>query len=100
MLKITVLTLLSLTLLAGCATGAPDPMIIHQATTTTLGLASTDEVTVSNIKQSASNSLGANTVTFDATTTKGRKFACSTKMMPSINPLEKPTYSTFKCEPK
>lgn len=87
-------------LLAGCATGEPASMLLHQATTTRLGLASTDEVTIANIHKAPADLLGGSKVTYDATTAKGRKFACSTLMMPSINPLEKPQYSNIECAPK
>ncbi|WP_312952744.1 hypothetical protein [Superficieibacter sp.] len=99
MYKAALLTL-SVALLAGCAAGAPDTMKLQQATATKLGLGSTDEVTLSNIQQSKPDILGGSTVTLDATTAKGRKFSCSTLMMPSLNPLEKPTYTSFDCAAK
>lgn len=86
--------------LSGCATGAPDIMVIQQATATRLGLSSTDEVTISNTVKATPDALGASKVTFEATTAKGRKFACYTTMMPSLNPLDKPTYTDFECQPK
>lgn len=86
--------------LAGCATGAPDLMLIQQATATQLGLASTDEVTVSNVVKGAPSALGGSSVTYSAVTARGRAFECSTLMMPSLNPLNKPDYSNFKCQPK
>ncbi|MBA7844074.1 hypothetical protein HV213_28315 [Klebsiella sp. RHBSTW-00484] len=86
--------------LAGCATGAPDMMVIQQATATQLGLASTDEVTVSNVVKGKPSALGGSTVTYDAVTARGRKFTCNTMMMPNLNPLEKPTYTSFQCQPK
>ena len=86
--------------LAGCATGAPDMMILQQATSTELGLASTDEVTISNVVKGKPSALGGSTVTYDAVTAKGRQFTCNTMMMPNLNPLEKPTYTSFKCQPK
>jgi len=97
MYRALLLTALSLSFLSGCATGAPDPLIIQQATASRLGLASTDEVTISNVVKAQPDALGGSKVTFDATTAKGRKFACNTLMMPNLNPLEKPSYSTFEC---
>jgi hypothetical protein len=98
--KTALVAVLSLTVLTGCATGAPDPLILQQATSTRLGLASTDEITLSNVVKAAPDALGGSTVTFDAVTAKGRKFGCQTRMLPNLNPLEKPTYTTFECSPK
>ncbi|OMQ24394.1 hypothetical protein [Serratia oryzae] len=86
--------------LTGCATGAPDTMLLQQGTVNVLGLASTDELTLSNIQKGEANALGSSNVVFDAVTAKGRKFSCQTLMMPSLNPLDKPTYGEFKCQPK
>lgn len=86
--------------LAGCATGAPDMMLIQQATATRLGLASTDEVTITSLVKGTPSALGSSTVTYNAVTTKGRQFTCNTRMMPSLNPLDKPTYTEFECQPK
>jgi hypothetical protein len=86
--------------LTGCATGAPDTMRLQQGAANVLGLASTDELTISNIQKGEANALGSSDVVFDVVTTKGRKFSCQTLMMPSLNPLEKPTYSEIKCQPK
>jgi len=87
-------------LVSGCATGAPDAMILQQGTTNKLGLSSTDEVTISNIVKGPSNALGSSIVTWDALTTKGRKFSCQSLMMASLNPLEAAPYGDFKCQPK
>ncbi|WP_058913256.1 hypothetical protein [Entomohabitans teleogrylli] len=101
MKKITLpLTLGLAVLLTGCATGAPDMMRLQQGTTNELGLSSTDEVTLSNVVKGPASALGGSTVTWDATTTKGRKFSCKTLMMPSLNPLEKAPYGNFECAPK
>lgn len=44
-------------LISGCATGAPDTMLLQQGTTNKLGLSSTDEVTISNIQKALQMSL-------------------------------------------
>lgn len=95
-----IFTLATVMTLAGCATGAPDTMRLQQGTVNVLGLASTDELTLSNIQKGEANALGSSNVVFDAVTARGRKFQCQTLMMPNLNPLDKPTYGEFKCEPK
>lgn len=87
-------------LISGCATGAPDTMLLQQGTTNKLGLSSTDEVTISNIQKGTANVLGSSIISWDAVTTKGRKFTCQTLMMASLNPLEKAPYGEFDCQPK
>ncbi|KGT94207.1 hypothetical protein NG99_10175 [Erwinia typographi] len=79
---------------AGCSS-TPNTMKLQQGTTNLLGLASTDEVTLSNIQKGTPNALGGSDVTFDATTAKGRKFKCKTFMIPGL--LAEPTYSDFTC---
>lgn len=86
--------------LTGCATGAPDTMLLQQGAANVLGLASTDELTISNIQKGEANALGSSTVVYDAVTAKGRNFTCNTLMMPNLNPLEKPTYTKIECQPK
>ncbi|QKJ86308.1 hypothetical protein PMPD1_1349 [Paramixta manurensis] len=80
--------------LAGCSS-TPNTLKLQQATTNTLGLASTDEVTLSNVQKGEPNALGGSEVTFDAVTGKGRKFKCKTFMIPGF--LDEPTYSDFSC---
>ena len=85
--------------LTGCATGAPDTMTLQQAATNAIGLASTDEMTLSNVRKSPPNLLGGTIVSYTATTTKGRKFNCTAFLTPGMPPLTKDQYSNFKCEP-
>ncbi len=80
--------------LTGCMSN-PNSLKLQQGTTNILGLASTDEVTLSNIQKGTPNALGGSEVTFDATTAKGRKFKCKTFMIPGL--LAEPTYSDFSC---
>ncbi|TCV98308.1 hypothetical protein [Biostraticola tofi] len=87
----------AVTLLAGCSS-TPNQLKLHQGTANLLGLASTDEVTLSNVQKGTPDALGGSTVTFDATTARGRKFACKTFMIPGL--LAEPSYGDFSCAQK
>lgn len=99
MKKIIALSFLTL-LLAGCGSTNVDPMLNQKLAANKLGLASTDEVTISNVKEGEADALGAKTVTFDAVTGKGRRFVCSYRVTPSLMPFDKPSITGSKCAPK
>jgi hypothetical protein len=99
MIKQTTVAVMAITLgLAGCASPAPDVMILQLATTEVLGLPSTDDVTLSNIAKGSSDALGARIVSYTATTEKGPRFACSALMTPDPV-VRKSQYSLVKCKP-
>ncbi|WP_426206041.1 hypothetical protein [Pseudomonas sp. TWP3-1] len=81
--------------LSGCATN-PNVLQMHKVTAETLGLASTDELTMGPVTKGTPDFLGGTPLTFEATTAKGRKFNCSTYMTPGIL-LEPPKYSRLTC---
>ena len=81
--------------LSGCATN-PNVLQMHKVTAETLGLASTDELTMGPVTKGTPDFLGGTQLTFEATTAKGRKFNCSTYMTPGIL-LEPPKYSRLTC---
>jgi hypothetical protein len=57
---------------------------VQTSTARTLGLASSDEVTVANVQYGQKNALGGQQVSYDATTGKGRRF----------------TYNDWTCHPR
>ncbi|AZE16663.1 hypothetical protein C4K09_2202 [Pseudomonas chlororaphis subsp. aureofaciens] len=65
--------------LAGCST-TPNVLQIHKVTSETIGLASTDELTMGPVTKSKEDFLGGAELNFKATTAKGRVFNCSTFM--------------------
>ncbi|WP_321943698.1 hypothetical protein [Paraburkholderia tropica] len=84
--------------LSGCAASAPDVMTLQQATASELGLASTDELTLAGIATGTPNALGGAIVSYRATTARGRRFSCSTLMVPGIA-FSPPQYSEIRCRP-
>jgi|GEM_PF-927284 len=101
--KILILAAISAALLTGlsaCGTTQMNMIEVQKTTSRTIGLASSDEITVSNIKYGQRNSLGGTPVTYDATTTKGRRFGCSVFMIPGLTPLDKPAYNDWECHPR
>lgn len=66
--------------LAGCATVSTNALLVPIQTATaqaTLGLASSDEVTISNVKRTPGALPGAETATYTATTATGRTYQCT-----------------------
>ncbi|MBN3752322.1 hypothetical protein G3N95_05190 [Paraburkholderia sp. Tr-20389] len=99
MFKQTTFVAMAITLgLAGCASPAPDVMILQLATTEVLGLASTDDVTLSHMAEGSPDALGTRVVSYTATTEKGPRFACSALMTPDPV-VRKSQYSHVKCKP-
>ncbi|WP_226467905.1 hypothetical protein [Luteimonas panaciterrae] len=87
-------------LVTGCATMTTDQAIVPLQTETAkiLGLASSDELTVTNVRAGTADSLGGQDISYVATTTKGRKFDCTARMMPGVL-LSAPTLSAPSCHP-
>lgn len=81
--------------LTGCTTN-PNVLQMHKVTAETLGLASTDELTMGPVKKGEPDFLGGVDLTYEATTAKGRKFNCATYMSPGFL-LDPPKYSRLTC---
>ncbi|SAI23833.1 Uncharacterised protein [Bordetella ansorpii] len=93
---ITVATGLTLT---ACGTTQMNMIEVQTATAKTLGLASSDEITISNVQYGEKNSLGGQKVSYDATTARGRNFSCTAFMIPGLTPFDKPTFNDGECHP-
>ncbi|MFT2793953.1 hypothetical protein ACMV5I_28630 [Serratia sp. T13T92] len=89
-------------LLVGCAAVSPDLLVLQNHTASKLGLASTDEVILTNLHQSEPNAFNGRTIMWDAKTAKGRQFQCSLFVTPPLNPLEKVSYryQDVECQPR
>jgi hypothetical protein len=86
--------------LAACGTTQMNMIDVQSATAKTLGLASSDEITISNTKYGEKNALGGQQVSYDATTTRGRRFSCTAFMIPGLTPLNPPTFNNGECHPR
>lgn len=87
-------------LLSACGSAQVNMTEMQTTTAKTLGLASSDEITVTNVKYEKQNALGGTQLTYDATTARGRKFACSAFVIPGLTPLDKATWNDGECHPK
>lgn len=76
----------SLLLLSGCSTMSTNQAIpvLQAETARMLGLASSDEITVSDVSAEKPDALGSQVLTYRATTNKGRIFDCKSLMLPGI----------------
>jgi hypothetical protein len=99
-LKTAVISAVLVTGLSACGTTQMNMIDVQTTTAKTIGLASSDELTISNVKYGQSTSLGGKPVTYDATTARGRKFGCSVFMIPGLTPLDKPAYREWECHPR
>jgi hypothetical protein len=99
-LKIACLSALLATGLTACGTTQMNMIDVQTSTAKTIGLASSDEITITNVKYGERNALGGKPVTYDATTARGRKFACSVFMIPGLTPIDRPGYSNWECHPR
>jgi hypothetical protein len=99
-LKVAIISAALLTGLSACGTTQMNMIEVQKTTSKTIGLASSDEINISNIKYGQRNSLGGTPVTYDATTTKGRRFGCSVFMIPGLTPIDKPAYNDWECHPR
>ena len=87
-------------LLSACGTTQMNMISVQNSTAETLGLASSDELTISNVKYGEKNALGGQHVSYDATTARGRRFSCTAFMIPGLLPFDAPKFSDGKCGPK
>lgn len=84
--------------LSGCATmSTTDAMVpLQSSTAQMLGLASSEELTITNVNAEAPDALGGQKYTYRATTKSGRIFDCSAMMTPGILGAA-PTISAPSC---
>ncbi|PRX21199.1 hypothetical protein B0G75_13156 [Paraburkholderia sp. BL18I3N2] len=97
-LGIAVVSALSVALSA-CGTTKLDMIDVQTSTAKTIGLASSDEITIANVQYGRKNALGGQQVSYDATTGKGRRFTCTVFMIPGLTPIDRPTYNNWECHP-
>jgi len=92
--------LFSVLALTACTTMDVNQAIVplQTATAKMIGLASSDELTVSNVRAQDPDALGSQTLTYVATTTKGRSFNCKAVITPGLL-LNAPTVSNPSCTP-
>lgn len=85
---------------SGCTTMGTNEAIVplQSATAQMIGLASSDELTISNVKAGAPDPLGAQQLSYVATTTKGRTFNCTSHMTPGLLTTP-PSLSQPSCVP-
>jgi hypothetical protein len=86
--------------LSACGTTQMNMIDVQTATAKTLGLASSDEITITNVKYGQKNALGGQQVGYDATTSRGRRFSCTAFMIPGLTPLNPPTFNNGECHPR
>lgn len=86
--------------ISGCTTMGTNEAIVplQSATAQMIGLASSDELSVTNVKAGDPDALGAQDLTYTATTKNGRRFDCKARMMPGLL-ISKPTLTTPSCAP-
>lgn len=65
-----------------------------------LNLASSDELTISEVIFSEPNAMGQEKVNYTVTTAKGRVLECNTTLMPSVIITTPPTLLDPTCKPK
>lgn len=87
-------------ILSACGTTQMNMINVQNSTAKTLGLGSSDEITIANIQYGQKNALGGQQVSYDATTGKGRRFTCKVFMIPGLTPINPPTYNDWECHPK
>ncbi|VWL87636.1 hypothetical protein [Burkholderia lata] len=86
--------------LSGCGSTQMNMIDVQASTAKTLGLASSDEITVANVQYGKKDGLGGQKVSYDATTGKGRRFGCTVFMIPGLTPIDRPTYNNWECHPQ
>lgn len=87
-------------LAAGCTQLSTNDAIVplQAATAQMIGLASSDELTVSNVQATAPNALGGQQMSYTATTVRGRVFACTAILTPGLLTTP-PQVSSPHCTP-
>ncbi|WP_231868495.1 hypothetical protein [Gluconobacter japonicus] len=80
------LALAGLLMVAGCTQMQPNDAIVplQAATAQMIGLASSDELTISNVQATSPDGLGGQQLSYTATTVRGRVFSCSALMTPGL----------------
>ncbi|WP_175844834.1 hypothetical protein [Burkholderia arboris] len=86
--------------LSACGTTQMNMIDVQTSTAKTLGLASSDEITIANVQYGKKDGLGGQKVSYDATTGKGRRFGCTVFMIPGLTPIDRPTYNNWECHPQ
>jgi len=86
--------------LSACGSTQMNMIDVQASTAKTLGLASSDEITVANVQYGKKDGLGGQKVSYDATTGKGRRFGCTVFMIPGLTPIDRPTYNNWECHPQ
>ena len=86
--------------LSGCGSTQMNMIDVQTSTVKTLGLASSDEITIANVQYGKKDGLGGQKVSYDATTGKGRRFGCTVFMIPGLTPIDRPTYNNGECHPQ
>ncbi|KAF1036592.1 MAG: hypothetical protein GAK33_03634 [Burkholderia lata] len=86
--------------LSACGSTQMNMIDVQTSTAKTLGLASSDEITVANVQYGKKDGLGGQKVSYDATTGKGRRFGCTVFMIPGLTPIDRPTYNNWECHPQ
>lgn len=86
--------------LSACGTTQMNMTDVQTSTAKTIGLASSDEITIANVQYGKKNGLGGQQVSYDATTGKGRRFTCTVFMIPGLTPIDRPTYNDWECHPR
>ena len=87
-------------ILVGCSTLSKDHAITKLQTETAhmLALASSDELVISKVNLGEADFLGGQSISYRATTGKGRIFDCSSYIIPGLLG-DPPKLSTVNCKP-
>ncbi|SEU12137.1 hypothetical protein SAMN03159335_03293 [Burkholderia cepacia] len=86
--------------LSACGSTQMNMVDVQTSTAKTLGLASSDEITIANVQYGKKDGLGGQKVSYDATTGKRRRFGCTVFMIPGLTPIDRPTYNNWECHPQ
>jgi len=86
--------------LAACTSMTPNQAIVplQAATAQMIGLASSDELVISDVKAGQPDPLGAQELSYTARTNKGRVFNCTSRLVPGLLTTP-PSLSTPSCLP-
>lgn len=84
-------------IISGCGSTNVTTMQRQNMASNTIGLASTDELTIKNVKEGQPDSLGAVLTTYEAHTARGKIYKCSYRVSPGLTILDKPTITNHEC---